>query len=69
MFTLLFLVPLLVSYAAAQYKGAFDGSAALLRSRQSTNTSGSTFTNPILDDIGADPWVFRHNDYYCGCFS
>ncbi|KAK7709508.1 hypothetical protein SLS57_008712 [Botryosphaeria dothidea] len=64
MFTLLFLVPLLVSYAAAQYKGAFDGSAALLRSRQSTNTSGSTFTNPILDDTGADPWVFRHNDYY-----
>ncbi|KAF1930239.1 glycoside hydrolase family 43 protein [Didymella exigua CBS 183.55] len=28
-----------------------------------TNSS-STFTNPVLDTVGADPWVFRHNDYY-----
>lgn len=61
---LLLLVPLLASYVAAQYRGSFDGSASLVRARQATNTSGSTFTNPVLDDVGADPWVFRYNDYY-----
>ncbi|KAH7115151.1 alpha-N-arab-like proteininofuranosidase [Dendryphion nanum] len=23
-----------------------------------------SFTNPILDSVGADPWVFRHGNYY-----
>jgi beta-xylosidase len=24
----------------------------------------STYTNPILNEVGADPWVIRHGDYY-----
>jgi len=24
----------------------------------------NTFNNPILESGGADPWVFRHGDYY-----
>lgn len=29
----------------------------------STNTT-ATYTNPILDDVGADPWVTHYGDYY-----
>lgn len=28
-----------------------------------SNSSG-TYTNPILDAVGADPWVIRHDGYY-----
>ncbi|KAG9199400.1 hypothetical protein G6514_008559 [Epicoccum nigrum] len=33
-----------------------------------TNVS-STFTNPILNTGGADPWVFRYNDFYYMTFT
>lgn len=28
------------------------------------NTSPATFTNPVLDKAGADPWVIRHDGWY-----
>jgi beta-xylosidase len=28
-----------------------------------SNSSG-TYTNPILNAVGADPWVIRHGGYY-----
>ncbi|KAF2273976.1 alpha-N-arab-like proteininofuranosidase [Westerdykella ornata] len=28
------------------------------------NSVTTTFTNPILDAVGADPWVIRHDGYY-----
>lgn len=28
------------------------------------SSNGSTFTNPILNSFGADPWVIRHENYY-----
>jgi beta-xylosidase len=34
---------------------------AWAQNHSSTNTS---FTNPVLDAGGADPWVIRHDDYY-----
>lgn len=33
------------------------------------NASNSTYTNPILDGIGADPWVIKHQDYYYMTYS
>ena len=30
----------------------------------STIVSSNTYTNPILDAEGADPWVIRYGDYY-----
>ncbi|KAJ4341152.1 hypothetical protein N0V87_001890 [Didymella glomerata] len=32
-------------------------------SPNATNSS-STYTNPILNTVGADPWAFRYEDYY-----
>ncbi|KAK7622194.1 alpha-N-arab-like proteininofuranosidase [Phyllosticta citricarpa] len=64
LFTLL--LSFLMTSVAAQYKGAFDASSQL-RSRQYTNittTNNNTYTNPVLNATGADPWVIRYNEYY-----
>lgn len=29
-----------------------------------SGSNASTYTNPILNEVGADPWVIRHGDYY-----
>lgn len=34
------------------------------QSPNSTSSNTTTYTNPILDKVGADPWVIRHGDYY-----
>ncbi|KAI1621947.1 glycosyl hydrolase [Exophiala viscosa] len=35
-----------------------------------TSTAGPpTYTNPILNGVGADPWVTRHEDYYYMTYS
>ena len=26
--------------------------------------NSATYTNPVLDAVGADPWVVRHGSYY-----
>lgn len=31
---------------------------------QSNSSTGGTYTNPILNSVGADPWVIRHDGYY-----
>ena len=31
---------------------------------QDSTSSNGTFTNPILDSVGADPWVTRYDGYY-----
>ncbi|KAF2005847.1 glycoside hydrolase family 43 protein [Amniculicola lignicola CBS 123094] len=31
---------------------------------QTYGNSSKTYTNPILDTVGADPWVIRHDGYY-----
>ena len=31
---------------------------------QKTTASDGTYTNPILDSVGADPWVTRYEGYY-----
>ncbi|KAK5037780.1 hypothetical protein LTS07_001247 [Exophiala sideris] len=34
-----------------------------------STAGGATYTNPILDSMGADPWVTRHDDYYYMTYS
>ncbi|KAH0086913.1 hypothetical protein KCU96_g9629, partial [Aureobasidium melanogenum] len=46
---------LLTSFVSAQYYNVTNGTSA---------SNASTYTNPILDEVGADPWVIRHGDYY-----
>lgn len=43
------------SMTSAQYTNTSSGS---------TNTSSSTYTNPILNQEGADPWVTYYENYY-----
>lgn len=31
---------------------------------QNSTIDHATYTNPILDAVGADPWVIRYGDYY-----
>ncbi|KIX09779.1 uncharacterized protein Z518_00860 [Rhinocladiella mackenziei CBS 650.93] len=39
--------------------------SSLCRGQTATSsTNPATYTNPILDGVGADPWVIRHDDYY-----
>ncbi|KAF2742724.1 glycoside hydrolase family 43 protein [Sporormia fimetaria CBS 119925] len=38
--------------------------AALQVAPVTCQNNSSTYTNPILDTVGADPWVIRHGDYY-----
>jgi len=38
--------------------------AQLYSNSTGNGTSGATYTNPILNAVGADPWVFHYNDYY-----
>ncbi|GAB7347489.1 hypothetical protein MBLNU459_g4396t1 [Dothideomycetes sp. NU459] len=42
------------------------GAYTVLASAQDSNSSNTTatYTNPILDSEGADPWVIRYGDYY-----
>lgn len=37
---------------------------ALGQANPQNGTSSTTFTNPILNSYGADPWVIRHTDNY-----
>ena len=39
-------------------------SCAQLVSAQNATSSNGTYTNPILDSVGADPWVTRYDGYY-----
>jgi len=40
-------------------------SAAASSSPSTTSSSdAATYTNPILNEVGADPWVIRNGDYY-----
>ena len=39
-------------------------SYALAQTSNSSSNSSATYTNPILNSVGADPWVIRHGDYY-----
>lgn len=39
--------------------------AAASSTPSSTSSShAATYTNPILNEVGADPWVIRNGDYY-----
>ncbi|KAK4981823.1 hypothetical protein LTR66_009683 [Elasticomyces elasticus] len=31
---------------------------------KASSNATATYTNPILNKVGADPWVIRHGDYY-----
>lgn len=46
---------LLTSFVSAQYYNTTNSTAA---------TNATIYTNPILNEVGADPWVIRHGDYY-----
>jgi len=46
---------LLISFVSGQSLNATNGTSG---------SSASTYTNPILNEVGADPWVIRHGDYY-----
>ena len=37
---------------------------SLLSLATAQSITSTTYTNPILDAGGADPWVIRHGDYY-----
>jgi hypothetical protein len=45
----------LASFVSAQSLNATNGTSG---------SSASTYINPILNEVGADPWVTRHGDYY-----
>ncbi|THW91277.1 Arabinanase/levansucrase/invertase [Aureobasidium pullulans] len=45
----------LTSLVSAQYSNAANSTAS---------NGTTTFNNPILNEVGADPWVIRHGDYY-----
>ncbi|KAI9756368.1 MAG: cysteinyl-tRNA synthetase [Chaenotheca gracillima] len=37
---------------------------ALLQMVLGQDDASSTYTNPVLDSVGADPWVIKNGDYY-----
>jgi len=43
---------------------SFVSAQSLNATNSTSGSSASTFTNPILNEVGADPWVTRHGDYY-----
>lgn len=53
--TVLSSLSLLTSLVYAQSSNLTNGTSG---------SSASTYTNPILNEVGADPWVIRHGDYY-----
>lgn len=60
-------VPLAVSSSPAQSAPSAPAGAASSASSQPSSTyssDGATFTNPILQKYGADPWVVKNGDYY-----
>jgi beta-xylosidase len=38
--------------------------AQLVSAQIRANNSSDTYTNPVLDTVGADPWVVRYDDWY-----
>lgn len=38
--------------------------SVVLGNVSTTRPNAATYTNPILDKIGADPWVIKHGNYY-----
>lgn len=54
---------LLTTFVSAQYLNSTTGTNG---TNITNGTSGgdATYTNPILNKVGADPWVIRHGDYY-----
>jgi hypothetical protein len=45
----------LTSFVYAQSSNITNGTSG---------SNASTYTNPILNEVGADPWVIRHGNYY-----
>jgi len=45
----------LTSLVSAQLSNATNGTSG---------SSASAYTNPIFNEVGADPWVIRHGNYY-----
>ena len=52
------------SSAAVSGTSASSVSSLILTASPTASANGATFTNPILEEHGADPWVVRHGDYY-----
>jgi hypothetical protein len=54
----------LTALPALGFLASFVSAQSLNATNGTTGSSASTYTNPILNEVGADPWVTRHGDYY-----
>ena len=55
-----------MSFASMYFSNVLFALFAFLQlvAAQNSTTSSATYTNPVLNSVGADPWVTRDGEFY-----